>query len=312
MPPTVIVLGVFNADTTYRAPRLPRLGETLLGTGFALGPGGKGSNQAVAAARAGADTALVTRLGDDAFAAMARALWAEAGVTALAATDPDRPTGAACILVEDGSGDNAIVVAPGAGGALGPADLDAHAPVIAGARVFLASLEQPLEAALHGLRIARAAGLRTILNPAPAPDMSPDILAEMLALADILTPNATEAAALAGHPVHDAATARAAAETLRARGAGAVIVTLGAQGALLVTAEGAHPVAPRTAGPVVETTGAGDAFNGALAAALAEGRALADAADVAAAAAALCVTRPGTARAMPARSEIDALRATSA
>lgn len=302
--PDVAVLGVFVADTAYRAARPPRLGETVLGDSFALGPGGKGSNQAVAAARAGASTAMLTRLAPDAFGALARATWEGAGVTA-EVIEAEGYTGAAYIFVESGTGQNAIIVAPGVAGDIAEADVAHWAPVIRAARVFVTQLEQPLPAALAALRTAREAGVLTILNPAPAPPLPPG----MLALCDWVTPNETEAEALTGIAVADPASAERAARALAGQGAGTVVVTLGANGALLLHGGEATHVPAMRAGPVAETTGAGDAFTGGLAAALAEGRAPLDAVRFATATAAISVTRPGTAPSMPARAEIDALLA---
>ncbi|GLK56285.1 ribokinase [Methylopila capsulata] len=301
---TVAVLGIFAADLTFRARRLPQLGETLLAEGFVLGAGGKGSNQAIAAAKAGAGAALITRIGADPFAAVARAEWAATGVDAgFVVTDRARPTGAAFIFVQSDGGENAIIVEPGAGGALSAEDVDAARGVIAGARVFLTQLEQPIEAARAGLRIARRAGVATLLNPAPAAPLDDDLLA----LCDYLTPNESEARALTGVAVVTLDDARRAGDALIARGVGCAVVTLGARGAL-VHGPGVSEIAPALdAGPVVETTGAGDCFAGAFAAALAEGRPPLDAARFGCAAAGLSVTRPGAGRSMPTRAEIDAL-----
>lgn len=301
----IVILGVFNADTTYRAERQPRLGETLAGLGFALGPGGKGSNQSVAAAKAGAEVHFLTRLGRDAFADMARAVWAEAGVIPEIVEDPESHTGAAFIFVEAATGDNAIIIAPGAGGRISSADIAAREALIAGAAVFVTQLEQPLEPAMQALRIARAGGARTILNPAPATSLPEG----MLALCDHVTPNETEAELLTGLPVTSLAEARAAAAALRAAGAGAVILTLGEKGALFHDGVQSTLVPAFDAGPVVETTGAGDAFNGAFAAALARGTAPLDAVRFGCAAAAISVTRAGAAASMPTRAEIEALLA---
>lgn len=299
----IAILGVFVADTTYRADRLPRMGETHLGKSFALGPGGKGSNQAVAAARAGGDVQFITRLGRDAFADMARGLWAEAGVAAHVIEDEDSYTGAAFIFVEDATGDNAIIIAPGAAGRITVDDVQEAGPLISQASVFVTQLEQPVPAAEAALAIAREAGVRTILNPAPAAAISDGTLA----LSDLVTPNESEAEGLTGVAVGSLETAEAAAQALMARGARSVIVTLGENGALFVDRDGTVHVPAFDAGPVVETTGAGDAFNGALAAALAEGQDPVQATRFGCAAAAISVTRPGTAGAMPTRAEIDAL-----
>ena len=301
----VVILGVFVADTAYRAARQPRMGETILGESFALGPGGKGSNQAVAAARAGAETHFVTRIGRDAFGALARETWAEAGVVSAAIEDAEAATGAAYIFVDAATGDNAIIIAPGAAGALSATDVEARRDLIAGAAVFVTQLEQPMEAAMAGLRLAREAGVRTVLNPAPAAELPHG----MLALADIVTPNETEAEALTGIAVRGPEDAARAAAALRGRGAGAAIVTLGEAGCFHDGPDGAFHVPAMRAGSVVETTGAGDAFNGGLAAALAEGMGMREAVRFATATAAISVTRSGTAPSMPRRAEIEALMA---
>jgi len=299
----IVNLGIFCADCSFRAPRLPRIGETLLGQGFALGPGGKGSNQAVASAMAGGEVHFITRLGEDDFAALARAVWARAGVIPEVTVDATSFTGAAAIMVEAGSGNNAIIVTPGAAAHLSPADLEARAALIEGAAIFMTQLEQPVEAALRGLEMARAAGVTTILNPAPATTLPEG----MLALCDYITPNETEAELLTGLPVTTLAEAEAAADALLARGAGAVVMTLGANGALYRDRSQSLHSPALAAGPVTDTTGAGDAFNGGFAVALAEGRPVAEALRFASATAGISVTRPGAAAAMPARREIDAL-----
>lgn len=301
----VLVLGSFVADTAYRAARLPAWGETLMGESFLLGPGGKGSNQAVAAARAGAQVQMLSKLGDDAFGKLARELWKGDGIddslVGLSAT----PTGAAVILIDAVRGENAIIVVPGACFTLTPEEVDAAAGEIARSQVLLAQLELPLDTAARGLQIARDAGVTTILNPAPAPAELPD---EVIALADYFIPNETEAAILTGLPVASFEDAEIAADTLIHRGARNVVVTLGERGSLLRMADGKSTRVPSySAGPVVETTGAGDAFCGAFAAALAEGRNAVDAARFASAAAGISVTRAGTAPSMPGRAEIEVL-----
>lgn len=299
----IVSLGVFVGDAAFRADRLPQMGETLLGQSFALGPGGKGSNQAVAAARAGGEAFIVTKLGQDAFGDMALAVWAEAGVTPAITRHADSYTGAAFIFLDAATGDNAIIVAPGVAATLSPEDVQAQAALIAGASVFLTQLEQPMEAAMEALCIAREGGARTILNPAPAAVLP----AGMLALCDYVTPNETEAEALTGIPVATEAQAIQAAKALCALGAGAAIITLGERGALYHDGQRSVLVPAFTAGSVVETTGAGDAFNGGFATALAEGWDPLDAVRFGCATAALSVTRAGAAASMPRRSEIDAL-----
>ena len=299
----IVILGVFVADTAYRAPRLPRLGETILGERFTLGPGGKGSNQAVAAARAGGRVHMVTRLGADAFADLALATWTEAGVVPEVERSPESYTGAAFIFLEAGTGQNAIIVAPGAAGLISEEDMDLKADLIRGASVFMTQLEQPVPAAVRALRVAREAGVTTILNPAPAASLPEGTLA----LCDWVTPNESEVETLTGIPVADAASAEAAARRLVAMGAGGAVVTLGGQGALLLHEGRATHLPALKVGDVVDTTGAGDAFNGGFAVALAEGRSPEEAVRFGIALAGISVTRPGTAPSMPRREEIDAL-----
>ena len=301
----IVILGIFVADTAYRAERQPRMGETIMGTSFVLGPGGKGSNQSVAAAMAGGSVHFITRLGDDDFARIAHSTWARAGVVPEVTVDHESYTGAAYIFIENATGNNAIIVSPGAAGRVSVADVEAKAALIAGAAVFVTQLEQPIPAAKRGLELARAAGVITILNPAPAAALGNDILA----LCDYITPNETEAEALTGRPVTNVAEARAAANALLARGVGAVVMTLGANGALYHDAQQSVHVPVISAGPVVETTGAGDAFNGGFAVALSEGRDVIAAVRFGCATAGISVTRAGTAPSMPPRAEIDALLA---
>ncbi|MEY4697713.1 MAG: hypothetical protein RIT14_2141, partial [Pseudomonadota bacterium] len=173
---SIVILGVFVADTAYRADRQPKMGETILGTSFVLGPGGKGSNQSVAAAMAGGDVTFITRLGRDAFAEIARSTWAGAGVKPSVTEDPESYTGAAYIFVQNGTGNNAIIVAPGAAGRISVQDVEDRAALIGGAKVFITQLEQPIPAALRALQIARAGGAKTILNPAPAATLDDEML----------------------------------------------------------------------------------------------------------------------------------------
>ncbi len=301
----VVNLGVFVADTAYRAARQPKMGETILGKSFVLGPGGKGSNQSVASAMAGAQTHFISRLGRDDFAQMALATWKKAGVNPAVVQDPGSYTGAAYIFIEEATGNNAIIISPGAAAQISAADVDANRALIEGADVFMTQLEQPIDVAYHALKIARAAGVVTILNPAPAASL-PD---GMLAFCDYVTPNESEAEALTGVVVTGPETALIAAKALLALGAKAAIITLGAQGVLYHDGAQTVHLPIISAGPVVETTGAGDAFNGGFAAALAEGQSPLAAARFGNATAGISVTRPGTAPSMPARAEIDALLA---
>ena len=301
----IVILGIFVADTSYRAERLPKMGETILGTSFVLGPGGKGSNQSVAAAMAGGKVHFISRLGRDAFADIAHATWARAGVHPEITEDADSYTGAALIFIENATGNNAIIVSPGAAGRVSVADVEANADLIRSAAVFVTQLEQPVAAAKRGLEIARAAGVTTILNPAPAATLGDDILA----LCDYVTPNETETEALTGLPVTSLAQAELAATALLARGVGAVVITLGENGVYYKDHSRSLHQPVISAGPVVETTGAGDAFNGGFAVALSEGQDIPAALRFGCATAGISVTRPGTAPSMPSRAEIEALLA---
>ncbi|MBB4571482.1 ribokinase [Rhizobium leucaenae] len=299
----IVILGIFAADTAYKAKRLPHIAETLMGSGFTLGPGGKGSNQAIAAAKAGGKVTFISRIGNDPFGEMALAAYAAAGVKANVMKMEGVSTGAAFIFVDEVSGDNAIIVAPGAAGLIGIEDVDANRMEIESAAIFMTQLEQPLEAAMRGLSMAKRAGATTIFNPAPARAI-PDSVYE---LCDFIVPNEVEAAELVGHTIETDEQARAAGGILLKRGARAAIVTLGARGALYLTAGQSEFVPAFSAGNVIDTTGAGDAFLGGFATAISEGCAPVEAVRFGCATAAIAVTRPGTAPAMPSRAEIDAL-----
>ncbi len=301
----IVILGVFVADTAYRADRAPRMGETILGNSFALGPGGKGSNQAVAAARLGADVTFLSKLGRDPFADMAFKTWADAGVKAMVTQSDDSYTGAAYIFVEEATGDNAIIICPGVAATIAAADLEANADLIGSATAFMTQLEQPMDAAVRALEIAREAGVRTILNPAPAHRLPEG----MLALCDYVTPNETETEALTGVAVTSVDDARRASEVFLSKGVGAAVITLGERGALLHSARQSELVPALDAGAVVETTGAGDAFNGGFATALARGDDPLDAVRFGCATAGISVTRPGTAPSMPTLAEVEELMA---
>jgi ribokinase len=299
----VAILGIFVADLAFRAGRMPGIGETISGSGFKLGPGGKGSNQSVAAARAGAAVTFISRIGKDDFGRIARSTWEAEGIAARVAESADEPTGAAFIYVNEKNGENAIIVVPGAAAGITPADIEAAADAITNAAVFVTQLEQPVAAAKRGLEIARAAGVTTIFNPAPAEPVPDDIYP----LCDFVTPNEHEAGLLAGVPVRNVEEARRAGDVFLAKGVGAALVTLGEKGALLHTAERSTHVPAFDAGMAVETAGAGDAFNGAFAAALARGLEAETAVRFACAAAGISVTRHGTAPSMPRLAEIEAL-----
>jgi ribokinase len=299
----IAILGVFVADLTFRAGKLPGIGETIKGSGFAIGPGGKGSNQAVAAARAGASVTFISRLGTDTFGELALKTWKAEGIEPRV-TQTATPTGAAFIYVHETRGDNAIIIVPGAAADLCPADVEAAADTIRASRVFVTQLEQPAEAARRGLEIARSAGSITVFNPAPAIEFDTAVFA----LSDYVVPNESEAEALTGIAVEaDLDAARRAGDALLAEGAGTALITLGERGALFHAKDRSIHIAPFAAGKVVETTGAGDAFVGGFAAALAGGADPLVAARFGSAAAGISVTRTGAAPAMPHRAEIEAL-----
>jgi ribokinase len=301
----VAILGIFVADLAFRAGRMPLIGETIAGSGFAMGPGGKGSNQAVAAARVGAKVTFISKLGRDAFGEIALETWSKEGIAARVVRSDGEATGAAYIYVNDRTGENAIIVVPGAAGTISPADVDASADAIREARVFVTQLEQPLAAARHALGLAKAAGVITIFNPAPAVSFED----ALYPLCDYVVPNETEAAALTGLPVDSLDDARRVGDALLAKGAGTALITLGEKGALFHTRGRSLHVPAVAAGPVVETTGAGDAFVGGFAAALARGADPLEATRFGCAVAGLSVTRAGTAPSMPTLAEVDALMA---
>jgi ribokinase len=304
----ITVLGLFCVDLITRTERLPNWGESLRGGGFTALPGGKGANQAVAAAYQGATVALISRLGDDGFARMAHELFAQASIdTTYVATDASHPTGTATILVAADTGDNAIVVDTGACGGIEPADIDAAQGVIASSDIFMSQLELPLAVIEHGIAVARTHAVPVILNPAPARPLPDTLYAQV----DYLTPNESEAAALVGHPVETDEQIRGAAQTLRDRGIGNVIITLGERGVYIENATHGELIPAHHAGPVVDTIGAGDAFNGALATALAEGAELPEAARRGCLAAGLSVTRAGAAPSLPTRDAVEKASITS-
>ncbi len=297
----VAVVGSYGVGLTMRVSRLPACGETLSDGVFSTGHGGKGSNQAVAAARLGAEVSILTAVGSDSFGNAACELWREEGVRASVVTT-DAATMVGVILVEP-SGENRIVIAPGALAQLTPADVDLFEREIAEADILVTGFEIPVDAARRALQLARRHGVRTLLNPAPAVPLD----AEMWELADVLTPNRSEAALLTGEPV---ATPEACLDAIRARFDGVVVLTLGGGGCLVDTPDGTRTrvpaIVPRQ---VVDTTGAGDAFSGALAVALARADSLADAVRFATAAGAHAVAIPEVIPALPRPSDIAALLA---
>lgn len=289
-------------DLVVRTPHLPAAGETILGQSFATAPGGKGANQAVAAAKLGARVAMIGRVGADSFGQALATNLGNAGVDVSAlSVDGTAPTGIALIEVDDG-GQNTIVVVAGANGQLRPEHVEAARTEIASAQALIVQLEIPLDTVVHALRLAQEMKVLTLLNPAPARSLA----AEVFALTDILVPNETEVSLLTGIPVTDWASAESAARALNRRGARQVVVTLGERGALAYVDDSVLPVSPFTV-QAVDTTAAGDAFVAALAVALAEGRPFAAALREASAAGALATTRAGAQPSLPTRAQVDEL-----
>ncbi|HOC17916.1 MAG TPA: ribokinase [Vicinamibacterales bacterium] len=304
MTPSIVVVGSSNTDMIIRLERIPRPGETILGGEFVTAPGGKGANQAVAAARAGGRVAFAARVGRDMFGDRALAGFVKDRIdVSLVVRDGSAASGVALIFVAK-DGENSIAVASGANANLAPADVKRASAAIAQADALVMQLETPLATVHAAAGIAAKAGVPVILNPAPAP--AKPLPARLLRQVSILTPNETEAELLTGIKVSDRVSASRAAAKLRALGVGAVIITLGRRGAFVAAEAGEHLV-PGFKVKAVDTTAAGDVFNGALAVALGEGRALADAVRFANAAAAISVTRLGAQPSAPRRREIDRL-----
>lgn len=300
-PPRVVVVGSSNTDFVVRAPTIPSPGETVLGSDFLQAAGGKGANQAVAAARLGADVTFVGRLGADSLGDRALDGLAREGIdTHLIVRDPDRPSGVALIVVSDG-GENAIAVAPGANARLSPADVERAREAIAAADALLLQLETPMTSVSRAVRIAAESDTTVILNPAPAAEID----SETLRGVSVLTPNGGEALKLADVSGTGLDAWREAARRLHERGVPCVAVTMGDAGALLLC-DRLDVRVPGRSVAAVDTTAAGDAFNGALAVALAEGAEWVEAADFANRAAALCTTRPGAQPSLPTREEVEA------
>lgn len=295
----IVVVGSSNTDLVIHAPRIPEPGETVSGGEFLIAGGGKGANQAIAVARLGADVTFVARLGDDLFGRRALdALRQEDLDLSYVVVDPAAASGVALIVV-GASGENSIAVAPGANDLLSPDDVRRARPALESANTLLVQLETPIETVRTATALAHAAGVRVILNPAPAPPAGElDDLMEVLPYVDVLTPNEGEARALAD----TSGDAEAAARALVARGIAAVVVTLGPDGALIATADDTVHV-PAFAIDAADTTGAGDAFNGGLAVALAQGESLVDAVRFANACGALAATRPGAQPSLPTAAE---------
>ena len=298
----IIVVGSSNTDMVIRSKKMPRPGETVLGGSFMMNQGGKGANQAVAAAKLGGDTMFVAKVGDDVFGHQTIDILKNCGVnTRHVGISETLPSGVALINVDE-SGENCISVASGANAALMPSDIDAAESDIASAGILLMQLETPVETVAHAAAMAKKYGVTVVLNPAPAP--AEKLPEGLLKNVDILIPNETEAEKISGQPVADRASAANAVDKIRKSGVGTVICTLGAEGCLVCDGDTCESF-PAVKVRAVDTTAAGDTFCGALCVGLAEGLALGDAVTLANRAAAISVTRPGAQQSVPTRSEVD-------
>jgi len=302
MHPKIVVVGSLNMDLIVSAPRIPAPGETIIGHAFNTAAGGKGANQAVAAARLGAQVSMVGCVGDDAYGqAQLYNLAADGVDTTFVRVDPETHTGVALITVDD-AGENSIVVSSGANWRMTATDVNAAEAVIAGANMLLLQLETRLEVVERAVKVAVQHSVPVVLNPAPTSHLSP----ELLAAVSYLIPNESEASFLSGQPVTDLDSAWAAARHLRSGGVGTVVLTLGEQGALLV-AEGQEAHVPAFPVQAVDTTAAGDAFVAGFAVTVASGRSLLQAVRFAAASGALAATKLGAQPSLPFLEEVSQL-----
>ncbi|ELR66938.1 Ribokinase [Photobacterium marinum] len=296
----LVVLGSVNADHVLQVASFPRPGETLHGHSYCVIPGGKGANQAVAAARLGADVAFIACVGDDSFGYQMREEFAKEGMnTEAVLVEENVPTGIAMIQVA-ATGENSICISAEANACLTPKRLEPHHHLLANADTLLMQLETPIETIEAAAKVAQEAGTRVVLNPAPAQPLSDDLLQ----LIDMITPNETEAELLTGVKVEDTASAQKAADVLHAKGIKQVMITLGSQG-VWISNEGKGQQVPGFRVDAKDTTAAGDTFNGALLTGLQEGKALDDAIRFAHAAAAISVTRMGAQTSIPHRREVE-------
>lgn len=295
----IVVVGSSNMDMVVKTEHIPAPGETVLSGSFFMNPGGKGANQAVAVARLGGEAVFISKMGNDVFGKQFSQLFSEEGIDIrYLVSDEDLPSGVALITV-DQAGENSIVVASGANAALDGKDIDSALDQIAGAAILLVQLEIPMKTVDYVVRYAAGRGVKVILNPAPANILSQ----ELLECVHILTPNIKEASMIAGIDVTDMESAKKAAKIICAKGARNVVVTMGSLGAL-IHANGEFVVVPARPVETVDTTAAGDVFNGALAVAVAEGKSLEEAVDIACEAAAISVTRLGAQSSIPYRTEL--------
>lgn len=297
----ITIIGSSNIDITARVSSLPRPGETVGGGRISQANGGKGANQAVAAARLGADAAFITCIGDDTTGRTLAGQFALDGLDTSLVKYSGTPTGTALIFVDDNA-ENCIAVAPGANNDLLPEDIDAAGKAIAGSGFVLLQLEIPMETVERAVDIAYKGGAKVVLNPAPMRELPDSLLSKLY----LITPNETEAEKITGMAIGSEEDARKAAGILLAKGVKNVIITMGSAGSLVCTADGTEFVPARKV-KAVDTTAAGDVYNGALVTALSEGKTLVDAARFATKASSISVTRPGAQTSAPSRSEVDSL-----
>ena len=297
----IIVVGSSNVDLTVRVRRLPLPGETIRGATLLRTNGGKGANQAVAAARLGADVVFITCLGNDASGGMLSAQFAADGIDTSCIKLSATPTGTALIFVDDNA-ENCIAVAPGSNNDLLPADIDAARSTMEGASYLLVQLVIPMPTVVRAVELAHSLGIKNIMNPAPMNPVPEDLFSRIW----LITPNQTEAEQLTGVHVESEDDAARAAEVLFAKGVKNVIVTMGSKGSLVCTPEGREFVPSRKV-KAIDTTGAGDVYNGALVAALSQGKSLIEAARIATLASSIAVTRMGAQTSAPYANEIESL-----
>ena len=296
----ILVVGSTNTDMVIKARHLPRPGETILGGTFLMNPGGKGANQAVAVVRLGGQVTFVCKTGSDIFGHQSQQLFEEEGInTSYIFTDSEHPSGVALITVDDHA-ENCIVVASGANAHLTPSDLQKAEEAIEQADLILMQLEIPMETVEYVAGVGHRLGKKVILNPAPAHPLSPELLKHLY----MFTPNETEAEMISGVKITDEASAIEAARVLSEMGIQIVIITLGSKGALAYC-DGKADFVPALKVEAVDTTAAGDVFNGALTVALSEGRSLTEAVRFACKASAISVTRVGAQSSAPYRNEVD-------
>ena len=300
---SICVFGVFVADLCFFADKIPTKGETVLGKNHIVGPGGKGSNQAIAAARLGGNVNFITKIGEDQNAEMALKLYEEAGInTASIVQDPNQSTGVAGIMINDKTGDNAINIVPGAAGSLSNKDIDNNIEFLKNSKIFLTQLETPYEVTSYALNKAKESGSVTIFNPAPASNINDSDFKCM----DYFTPNETEASFYLGKKVESKIEIEEAAKTFLAKGVQNIVITLGPKGLYFANSSESYFInAFNLKDDVVDTTGAGDAFNGAFAYALSKKQNNKDAIEFANKVAGISTTRAGAANAMPKLKEVE-------